>query len=57
LRSHSHVNEEVKPEWAPSDDEGEEGFMAEEDGDGYEPFPFTLSNGRKSRAKKQTPRV
>jgi hypothetical protein len=57
LRSHSQIEQEVKLDWAPSDDEGEEGFLPEEDDDGHEPLPFLLSKGRKSRAKKHLPRV
>lgn len=53
LRSHSQVVIPDIPDWAPSDDEEEVGFMKEEDDDGFEPLSFVLPKGRKSRAKKQ----
>ena len=40
------------PQWVPSDDEHEEGFLKDEDDDGYEPLEFILPSGRKSRPKK-----
>jgi len=56
-RSHTHAEVAVMTDWAPSDDEEEFGFLGQEDDDGFEPLPFVLPNGRKSRAKKQTERV
>jgi hypothetical protein len=57
LRSHSQVEKKVVPDWAPSNDEVELGFLKEEDDDGFEPLPFTQPKGRKSRAKKAKERV
>jgi hypothetical protein len=56
-RSHSHAALPPKQDWAPSDDEEQFGFLAEEDDDGFEPLPFVLPKGRKSRAKKQMERI
>ena len=57
----SHCEDELpgKEDWAPSDPEDDEqlGFLGEEEDDGFEPLPFVLPNGRKSRAKKQPKRV
>jgi hypothetical protein len=52
LRSHSQVEEKIIPQWAPSDEEDDPTFLKEEDDDGFEPVPFVLPSGRKSRAKK-----
>ncbi|XP_047050729.1 uncharacterized protein LOC124655949 [Lolium rigidum] len=57
LRSHSQLEEPVKDEWAPSDEEDGLGFLAEEDDDGHESLPFMQPKGRKSRAKKQPERT
>ena len=56
-RSHSHAPLPVRTDWAPSDDEEQQWFLREEDDDEFEPVPFVLPNGRKSRAKKQTEKV
>jgi hypothetical protein len=55
-RTHSQVEKETVKDWAPSDEEEEEGFLKEEEDDGYEPLPFVQPKGRKSRAKKAKPR-
>ncbi|KAK1616226.1 hypothetical protein QYE76_021743 [Lolium multiflorum] len=57
LRSHSQVEADVIPDWVPSDDEGDKGFLKEEEDDGYEPLPFVLAGGRKSRRKMAKERV
>jgi hypothetical protein len=57
LRSHSQVEEEDILDWVPSDDDGEQGFLKQEDDDGFEPLPFVLPSGRKSRSKKAKERV
>ncbi|KAK1644044.1 hypothetical protein QYE76_061849 [Lolium multiflorum] len=57
LRSHSQLEADVIPDWVPSDDEGDKGFLKEEDDDGYEPLPFVLAGGRKSRGKMAKERV
>jgi hypothetical protein len=57
LRSHSQVEKEAVPQWIPSDDEEELGFLQTEDDDGYEPVPFVQPKGRKSRAKKAKERI
>ncbi|KAK1646078.1 hypothetical protein QYE76_063883 [Lolium multiflorum] len=57
LRSHSQVEADVIPDWVPSDDEGDKGFLKEEEDDGYEPLPFVLAGGRKSRGKMAKERV
>jgi hypothetical protein len=57
LRTHSQVELPVIKDWAPSDDEEEDGYIKDEDDDGFEPLAFVLPKGRKSRAKKQPPRV
>jgi hypothetical protein len=56
-RSHSQVQVDDVPLWIPSDDEGDLGFLKQEDDDGFEPLPFVLPSGRKSRAKKAVQRV
>ena len=57
-RSHSQVENPYVPQWVPSDDEEELGFLKVEDDDGYEPIPFVQpKGGRKSRAKKPKERV
>jgi hypothetical protein len=50
-RSHSEVEVDDVPQWIPSDDEGDLGFIKQEDDDGFEPLHFMLPSGRKSRAK------
>ncbi|KAK1599881.1 hypothetical protein QYE76_018483 [Lolium multiflorum] len=57
LRSHSQVEADVIPDWVPSDDEGDKGFLKEEEDDGYEPLSFVLAGGRKSRGKMAKERV
>jgi hypothetical protein len=57
LRSHSQVEQPLKPEWAPSDEEDGLDFLAEDDDDGHEHLPFFIPKGRKSRAKKQPQRI
>jgi hypothetical protein len=57
LRSHSKVEADVIRGWVPSNDEGDKGFLKEEDDDGYEPLPFVLAGGRKSRGKMAKERV
>lgn len=57
-RSHSQVVKADMPQWVPSDDEEQLGFLKVEDDDGYEPLPFVQpKGGRKSRAKKAKERV
>jgi hypothetical protein len=57
LRSHSQVEEESIPQWAPSDEGDDPSFLKEEDKIGFEPVPFVLPCGRKSRAKKAKQRT
>jgi hypothetical protein len=56
-RSHSEVEVDDVPQWIPSDDEGDLGFIKQEDDDGFEPLHFMLPSGRKSRAKRPVERV
>jgi hypothetical protein len=57
LRSHSQVEEKIIPQWAPLDEEDDPSFLKEEDDHGFEPVPFVLPCGRKSRAKKAKQRT
>jgi hypothetical protein len=57
LRSHSQVEQPLKQEWAPSDEEDGLDFLAEDDDNGHEPLPFMMPKGRKSRAKNQQQRI
>lgn len=57
VNSHSQVVRDKIPQWVPSDDEGEQGFLKPEEDDGFEPLPFIQPKGRKSRAKKPKERV
>jgi hypothetical protein len=45
------------PQWIPSNDEGDLGFLKQEDDDGFELLHFMVPSGRKSRAKKPVARV
>ena len=56
-RTHSSVLEEVQPDFIPSSDEEDDGFLFEDEDDGHEPLSFVLPKGRKSRAKKRKPRI
>ncbi|KAK1651807.1 hypothetical protein QYE76_069612 [Lolium multiflorum] len=47
----------VLPEWVPSDDEEDQGFINVDDDDGFQEPIFVQPKGRKSRAKKYKPRV
>jgi hypothetical protein len=56
-RSHSQQERNVLPEWVPSDDEEDQGFINVDDDDGFQEPIFVQPKGRKSRAKKYKPRV
>lgn len=55
-RSHSSAIQIYEPNFKPSSDEEEKGFLKESDDDGFEPASFVPPKGRKSRAKKLPPR-
>ena len=54
FRTHSQVEKVVIPDWIPSDDEEDMGFLKEEDDDGYEAMSFVVPKGGRKHTSMTT---